>query len=1173
MPIELNAQYGKFVQFANQQMRAGNDEAIARDGGAAAGNAGGRAISAAAGDKVAAFMRSESDKAANNAVRDLFRMSVVALFGGEAFVPESVKDAMRLEDYGKGKPLTARRIIAVKTEVDRILAEHRDFNAGVRQALSDGRTASLPQDMRDALAGLAGDLRAVFGEGIVPQGADIMQLINSAHFAAEIDAVIQNADGQGRDVTAAEVAGAISGKAFDRLSAKAIGMTILDKIRDRGLKVDFTENSIGAQFCIRHPDFAAEMRLCKNTGDVAGLYLRYEAKIDAFVDLTARSRAAAEGLAAKASAKLAAALGLDARLVAALVPAADIGDAVTGLTTGILSGSKPGSQEEGYDVEAAFDAIADKFVQKRVDVCAGIDSLDIPEGAKSRWKAEYMTIRSIPKITPAQLFEIMQSFDMRKLEGALSKGLPAKIAVEMFKSLAGTFLAEITRVTGDPSIAADAGVDDLMPLYGMILAVAEAKNPNLAAMIEGVRSGLAGEIASACEKDGSVAATILVKTIQVKGGTEKRVAVADRIKFDALAAEHVESALAEAGIDSEKIRNDVKDALQGRVNAALAGAGGLKDLSDFLPTLRAEAANLGKALDAIMKCRAGAKETAAARIAEESGMNKAYVLNNLNMDRISSASGKIRFIYDDVLAKARNGEAYDGEGALDKANEAVSKFAQAKIAILSEIDKVGFGAEERAEHRRTALCDAAWTDPDVVKAAKRLAENATLKNAARLLAAALRPEQVAMLDDPQVCDVFMVFGRAFSTVFVNEFGEYADKWAETPEDRQKMQAMMIQLMQKAHPDIAESLARLAASGRMGSIANIFSAELNTLHSLKLDYMTLLQFNLKGDPAGEPVRATMTNPALKYDEAEMARIKDRDHLCNVANGLLTGFAGDFASTAAFDADKYIAARTKGREIVEKYAADVAEEAVPLLGRLVRTLDWRAPAAAASEALVARYVEDMKHWRDVVPGSPEADGLERVLHRRTEGYMKDTLANPEKFNSTVDPGLFPTFTQDLPRCDYVINGKIVTGKGFAGKIPAFNAAIKDPAKRKAVSLMVNQQLFGDYTASVANMLPLEGWKPGMESEPVDSIPGVRNFTSRNIADTGYQLFDTGPATFAIDVAPGETAVKVRATVEYPIHADVSMPDAKIGTATVTQEFVIDFTGAEPAIRDFKIGQALA
>jgi hypothetical protein len=45
--------------------------------------------------------------------RSLFRQAIRDMFGGENGIPQSVKDAMLLKDYDKGKPLTARRIMAV----------------------------------------------------------------------------------------------------------------------------------------------------------------------------------------------------------------------------------------------------------------------------------------------------------------------------------------------------------------------------------------------------------------------------------------------------------------------------------------------------------------------------------------------------------------------------------------------------------------------------------------------------------------------------------------------------------------------------------------------------------------------------------------------------------------------------------------------------------------------------------------------------------------------------------------------------------------------------------------------------------------------------------------------------------------------------------------------------
>ena len=66
----------------------------------------------------AALFRSGASKKANDIARDIFRQSVYDIFGGESLVPPSVREAMKLEDYGSGKPLTARRILAVKEAID-----------------------------------------------------------------------------------------------------------------------------------------------------------------------------------------------------------------------------------------------------------------------------------------------------------------------------------------------------------------------------------------------------------------------------------------------------------------------------------------------------------------------------------------------------------------------------------------------------------------------------------------------------------------------------------------------------------------------------------------------------------------------------------------------------------------------------------------------------------------------------------------------------------------------------------------------------------------------------------------------------------------------------------------------------------------------------------------------
>ena len=70
------------------------------------------------------FFRLPSNKAVNNEVRTIFRASVARMFGGEEHIPASVKSAMKLGDYGKGRPLTAHRILAVQSALEQIAAKH-----------------------------------------------------------------------------------------------------------------------------------------------------------------------------------------------------------------------------------------------------------------------------------------------------------------------------------------------------------------------------------------------------------------------------------------------------------------------------------------------------------------------------------------------------------------------------------------------------------------------------------------------------------------------------------------------------------------------------------------------------------------------------------------------------------------------------------------------------------------------------------------------------------------------------------------------------------------------------------------------------------------------------------------------------------------------------------------
>lgn len=108
MPLDVNGYnetFKAFADFAKQSVDAGDAKAIARSGGT--GKLAGRTIQAATGDRIGNLSRSYVNQGANNIARHLFKKAIVDMFGSESAIPPSVKNAMKLSDYGKGRAVAA----------------------------------------------------------------------------------------------------------------------------------------------------------------------------------------------------------------------------------------------------------------------------------------------------------------------------------------------------------------------------------------------------------------------------------------------------------------------------------------------------------------------------------------------------------------------------------------------------------------------------------------------------------------------------------------------------------------------------------------------------------------------------------------------------------------------------------------------------------------------------------------------------------------------------------------------------------------------------------------------------------------------------------------------------------------------------------------------------------
>ena len=137
-----SANFQKFVDFANKAYATKGEDTVARFSGMPRGDYKGT---------FASFWRTSDMKTANDQVRDLFRKTVADMFGGEKFIPDIVRDNMKLEDFGKGRPLTARRINLVRVAIDTLGGGKFTDAASVSRATSMGYVSSeLPKLARVA---------------------------------------------------------------------------------------------------------------------------------------------------------------------------------------------------------------------------------------------------------------------------------------------------------------------------------------------------------------------------------------------------------------------------------------------------------------------------------------------------------------------------------------------------------------------------------------------------------------------------------------------------------------------------------------------------------------------------------------------------------------------------------------------------------------------------------------------------------------------------------------------------------------------------------------------------------------------------------------------------------------------------------------------------------------
>lgn len=245
-------QFDVFVSFATQAQTAcaAKEKTVVKTDGILLDGA--RTVVAETNDKIGAIFRSRTAKAQNDEIRQIFKDSIIEMFGGESRIPESVKKAMQLSDYGKGKPLTARRILAVNEVVSRLEADFTVASAMAKakiegtdfyQSLNEEEQARV-----DELVGVAVKTCIHDKDALDIVTKNLMRILvgGDSHLRsadgvrAKVDAIMDNMD-ELRALAKKNPSVMAAGRALlDELGGKSIAPGLIGKIvgATSGLKVD-----------------------------------------------------------------------------------------------------------------------------------------------------------------------------------------------------------------------------------------------------------------------------------------------------------------------------------------------------------------------------------------------------------------------------------------------------------------------------------------------------------------------------------------------------------------------------------------------------------------------------------------------------------------------------------------------------------------------------------------------------------------------------------------------------------------------------------------------------------------------------------------------------------------------------------------------------------------------
>ena len=469
-----NAQFNAFVAFAQN---AKDVNAVAGDS-APAGPLASRTISVRKDDSMHAFIRSDDSKQSNDQVRDLFRNSVINLFGGESRVPENVKKAMALSDYGKGRPLTARRILVVQAAIDAVKGKInvQGDNAKIASSIGKLKFDQLPPDIDAAIEEVRAETEARGSAGMGKDKGSFIDFLGRQRVRQTLN---DFAKASGRPLSRTDVRDILRGMVnngqlveVERLSAfmASLGTSKVDALASRAPAYAVMKAV---------PGLAEELAACRSGADFDAVFKKFGSVIEAhmvIMDAAEDCKARMEDVLVEEFVK---ATGKDEAFFRDNVPLPAFrtgkGETIRDkIATGAIKANSP------REVEAAFRDAARAYVKEHLAAAAEADGVaGISDAVRESLKYGAIVAQSVKEYRIAEYAPLASKLDLGALKAAvLQKPFSAEAASAACKDM-----LDGLRTIGQERFGLDKwrllGVDGQQPFAAILMKCALSGEPEL----------------------------------------------------------------------------------------------------------------------------------------------------------------------------------------------------------------------------------------------------------------------------------------------------------------------------------------------------------------------------------------------------------------------------------------------------------------------------------------------------------------------------------------------------------------------------------------------------------------------------------------------------------------------------------------------------------------------